>query len=113
MGHSSEAYISNKHLPNFVLTEALQPPLAPAVPKIVEAHGDSREDPYYWLRDDQRNSKKVLEHLSAENAYTKAVLGDTVSLQDTLYKEMRGRIQEADESVPVRCECFSVVSLMG
>lgn len=30
------------------------------------------------------------------------MLADTEGLQETLYKEMRGRIQEADQSAPVR-----------
>lgn len=83
-------------------TETLQPPLPIKIAKTIETHGDSRDDPYYWLRDDERKSKQVLEHLSAENTYTKAVLGDTETLQEALYKEMRERIQEADQSVPVR-----------
>lgn len=40
--------------------------------------------------------------LQAEAAYTKAVLADTEELQEQLYREMRGRIQEADQSAPVR-----------
>jgi oligopeptidase B len=54
------------------------------------------------LRDDDRKSKQVISYLTKENEYTKAVLADTVGLQEDLYKEMRSRIQEADESVPVR-----------
>ena len=54
------------------------------------------------LRDDDRKAKPVLTYLADENAYTRAVLADTEALQDTLYTEMRGRIQEADQSVPVR-----------
>lgn len=40
--------------------------------------------------------------LQAETAYTKSVLRDTEGLQEQLYKEMRGRIQEADQGVPQR-----------
>ena len=40
--------------------------------------------------------------LQAETAYTKSVLRDTEDLQEQLYKEMRGRIQEADQGVPQR-----------
>lgn len=39
----------------------------------------------------------------AEAAYCKAVLADTEELQEGLYREMRGRIQEADQSAPLRC----------
>jgi oligopeptidase B len=40
--------------------------------------------------------------LQAEAAYAKAVLADTEGLQEQLYREMRGRIQEADQSAPLR-----------
>ncbi len=35
-----------------------------------------------------------------ENAYLDAVMSETTALQDKLFAEMRGRIKEADESVP-------------
>ena len=37
-----------------------------------------------------------------ETQYARAVLADTEGLQDKLYKEMRGRIQEEDQSTPQR-----------
>lgn len=40
----------------------------------------------------------------AETAYTRACLADTEELQKKLYAEMRGAIQEADQTAPVRCE---------
>jgi oligopeptidase B len=80
----------------------LQPPTAPQEPYSLTAHGDTRVDEYYWLRDDDRKSRRVLAHLAAENAYTAAALADTEALQEDLYKEMRRRIQEADVSVAVR-----------
>ena len=54
------------------------------------------------LRDDTRTNRGVLDYLEAENAYTDAVLKDTEGLQELLYKEMRGRIQEADWQVARR-----------
>ena len=38
----------------------------------------------------------------AENAYTDTVAAPTQALQETLYQEMKGRIQETDLSVPYR-----------
>lgn len=70
-------------------------------PHCVTEHGDSRYDPFYWLRCDSRDDPEVLAYIKAENAYCKEVLADTEGLQKTLYKEMRGRIQEADTSCPV------------
>lgn len=80
----------------------LAAPLAARRPRELTTHGDTRVDDFYWLRDDDRKDPAVLAHLEAENAYTKAVLADTEALQETLYKEMRGRIQEADRSAPQR-----------
>ncbi|KAI3426332.1 hypothetical protein D9Q98_008705 [Chlorella vulgaris] len=86
--------------------ELLEAPLAARRPKQLEAHGDVREDSYYWLRDDDRADPDVLAHLEAEAAYAKAVLADTEGLQEQLYREMRGRIQEADQSAPLRYQQF-------
>lgn len=41
-------------------------------------------------------------NLQAETDYCYNVLEDTEQLQEQLYREMRGRIQEADQSAPVR-----------
>ena len=40
--------------------------------------------------------------MQAEAVYAKQVLADTETLQEDLYKELRGRIQEADQTVPLR-----------
>ena len=40
--------------------------------------------------------------LQGEAAYAKQALADTDKLQEDLYKELRGRIQEADQTVPLR-----------
>jgi oligopeptidase B len=62
------------------------------------AHGETRIDPFYWMRD--RESDEVLQHLRNENAYTEEKMKDTEDLQEKLFAEMKGRIKEDDESVP-------------
>lgn len=42
--------------------------------------------------------------MKAETEYCHNVLENTEHLQEQLYREMRGRIQEADQSAPVRSE---------
>ena len=79
---------------------ALQPPYAPRRETILTRHGDSRSDPYYWLRDDSRQDAEVLAYLQAENEYTKAQMAVTASLQRQLYQEMRARQQPDDSSLP-------------
>ena len=75
------------------------PPVADVHAVIHEKHGDVRVDHYHWLR--ERDNPAVIEYLEAENTYTKAVLAHTEELQGDLFAEMKSRIQETDESVPV------------
>ena len=76
------------------------PPVAPPRPVELTAHGDTRVDPWFWLRD--RDDQAVLDHLAAENVYATAALGHTQPFQDALFEEIRNRIQETDVSAPVR-----------
>ncbi|MEO7912926.1 MAG: S9 family peptidase [Roseiflexaceae bacterium] len=82
------------------MSSTLQPPVAQRIPRTVTMHGDTRDDPYYWLRD--RANPEVIAYLSAENAYLEQSLQHTQPLQQQLYAEMRGRIKEIDASVPVQ-----------
>lgn len=84
----------------------LHAPRPPRHPTLLEHHGHSRTDHYYWLRDDDRANSHVIAHLEAENAYTRSVLSDTEELQQKLYKELRGRIKEADQSAPQQYRGF-------
>jgi oligopeptidase B len=76
-----------------------QPPVAAQRPTVLEAHGECRVDPYYWLREKQ--DPEVIAYLEAENAYTESVMGEAAALQAKLYEEILGRIQETDYSAPV------------
>src|ERR1700694_1581874 len=77
---------------------APRPPVAPRRPKLLVAHGDRRVDPYYWLR--EKDNPEVLAYLEAENSYADAVMEPTDDLQETLYREILGRVQETDTSAP-------------
>jgi oligopeptidase B len=76
------------------------PPVAPKHPKAIEQHGETRVDDYAWLR--AKDSPEVLAYLHAENAYTEAFMRPTEALQSALYSEIVGRIQQTDETPPVR-----------
>jgi oligopeptidase B len=76
------------------------PPVAKKVPHVREMHGDRFDDAYFWLR--EKSNPEVVKYLEAENGYTEAAMKPFAPLQETLYKEMLGRIKETDLSVPVR-----------
>ncbi len=79
---------------------AFGPPVAPKHPQVSELHGDKRRDDYAWLR--KKGTPEVTRYLQAENAYTATVMRPTEALQQKLYAEMLGRIQETDLTVPTR-----------
>ena len=76
------------------------PPVTRKVSKVDVVHGDKRQDEYFWLR--RKEDPQVRAHLDAENAYADAVMKPTESLQQALYAEVLGRIQESDLTVPFR-----------
>lgn len=80
------------------------PPIAPCRPHEIVTHGHTRVDDYYWLR--EKEDQHVIAYLEAENAYTATMLRETEALQQTLYHEMVGRIQETDQTVPVRIDDY-------
>lgn len=85
------------------------PPVAQKKDSLLTVHGDTRVDPYFWMRltDAQKTAEQpdeqtstVLDYLSAENEYKEAMMADTKALQEKLYNEMVGRIKQTDESLP-------------
>jgi len=78
----------------------LTPPVAAVRPHRFDEHGTVRIDNYYWLKD--RKDPEVIRYLEDENAYTKAVMAHTEPLQERLYEELKGRVQQNDQSVPFR-----------
>ena len=81
----------------------IQPPVAAKKPHSVTHHGVTITDDYAWLRDPgypEVTDREILAHLEAENAWFEARMAPRKGLVDRLFKEMRGRIKEADKSVP-------------
>ena len=80
------------------------PPVAEKKEHIRDIHGDKVNDNYYWMYDffgKGPDSTKAVDYLKAENAYLEEVMSPTKKLQEDLFTEMKARIKEKDESVPV------------
>ncbi len=77
-----------------------KPPAAEKIRTELSAHGQTRVDNYYWLR--ERDNPRVIAYLQEENDYLSAVMKPTEGLQETLYNEIVGRIKQTDMSVPYR-----------
>ncbi len=90
-------------------TKRVSAPRADVRTKTTHVHNVTLQDDYDWLRapnwkevlrDPQALPVDIRRHLEAENAYSKALMAPTRTLQRELVKEMRGRLKEDDSSVP-------------
>jgi len=86
-----------------------QPPIAEQRPHSLTAHGVTRQDPWYWLRDE--NWREVMRdpavlnadiraYLEAENAYADSRLADVSDLRKHLFEELKGRLKQDDSTPP-------------
>lgn len=81
-----------------------KPPIAEKQDHVREIHGDKVNDPYYWMNDyfkKGKDSTKVVNYLTAENTYWQTMMKDTEPFREQLFQEMKARVKEKDESVPV------------
>ena len=86
-------------------------PVAKKIKKACEAHGETWQDDYHWLRadnwqeamrDPSQLPAPIAGYLNAENDYFHSSMKETVELQKKLVAEMRGRMLEHDISLPDR-----------
>ncbi len=84
-----------------MLNTKVNAPVAKKVPYEMSAHGVTRRDNYYWMRDDSRTDKEILAHLEEENSYLETVLAPLKETREALYEELVSRIEKDDSTVPV------------
>jgi oligopeptidase B len=95
---------TNMKLTAYQWPDSIAAPVCEKKPAALIAHGDTRIDNYFWLNDYFKkgpDSTKVVEYLTAENKYYDTMMSGTKLLQEKLYNEMKARIKEKDETVPV------------
>lgn len=84
--------------------ENIVAPKAYVKPHTRVIHGDTVVDNYYWMYDffgKGPDSTNVVNYLKAENTYLDTMMIGTKEFQKNLFTEMKSRIKEKDESVPV------------
>jgi len=82
------------------LKKDITPPVAQKIAKELQAHKSVRVDDYYWMND--KKNPEVISYLEEENDYNQKVTLNTKDFQEKLFKEMKSRIKEDDESVPYK-----------
>ncbi|HEX6914537.1 MAG TPA: hypothetical protein VF145_04825, partial [Chitinophagaceae bacterium] len=83
---------------------AVKPPVAEIKPHVRDLHGEKVTDNYYWMYDyfgKGPDSTRVVEYLRAENEYLDTMMSGLKEFRENLFLEMKARIKEKDETVPV------------
>jgi oligopeptidase B len=92
-------------------TLLLEAPVAKVIESKLQKHGDTRIDNYYWMKlsdaqkeakEQDQQTKDVLDYLKAENDYLDTVMSHTKDFQASLYTEIVSRIKQTDMSVPYK-----------
>lgn len=83
-------------------------PKAKKISKILEKHGDIRQDDYYWLNNPE--DAEVIDYLKAENAYYDKMTDHTKKFKEDLFEEMKARIKEDDQSVPYKLNGYYYIT---
>lgn len=78
----------------------IKPPVASINEHQIEFNDTILKDNYFWLRD--KENPEVIAYLEAENEYTRKIMADTEPLQDTIFTEIKTRIKEEDQTVPIQ-----------
>ncbi|MCM2281306.1 MAG: S9 family peptidase [Bdellovibrionaceae bacterium] len=81
-----------------------QPPRAKKIPYEILAHGEARVDDWFWLR--HKENPEVTRILNEENAYLEDVLQPHQSARESLFQELKGRLKEDDQGVPVKIDDY-------
>lgn len=77
-----------------------QPPIAPRKAHTWDRPTGAVDDPWAWLAD--REDPDTLAYLVAENEYTEAWMAPHAELTAAVFGEIKARVQETDQTVPVR-----------
>ena len=73
-----------------------KPPFPKKIKKKLLAHGDERIDNYYWLRDDTRQSDKILNYLKKENEYSNYYLKKNKKYSDQIFQNYKDALPDKE-----------------
>ncbi len=83
----------------------MPPPIAEKRPHSRIWHGETLEDPLFWLKDPGYpviSDPDILAYVEAENRWFETEMAPLQPLRDRIFAELQGRVQPDEQSVPVR-----------
>ena len=78
--------------------KSISPPSAKKIPSKLIKFESVRVDNYFWLNN--RDNPEVIDYLEKENDYYEKMTSHTKSFQQKIFKEIKDKIKEDEESVP-------------
>ncbi len=99
-----------------MVNDDIQPPIAKKDQSISKNFNDEKIDFYSWLRDENYpkiNNNEILDYLKFENNYSKYELSRYSDLIDKIYNEVKDRINEEDETVPIKIDDYYYYSYIS
>ena len=91
----------------------ISPPKPKKKKKILKIHGDERIDNYYWLRDDSRKNKEILNYLKEENKYSKHWFKSSGININNIFSEYKKRLPKLEESYPSEIDGYKYFSTIS
>ena len=93
----------------------MQPPKLEKREKKHKFHNHEIEDDYNYLEENWQEviknpkllKKEISDYIAAENNYADNYLKDTHKIQEILFKEIRGRIKEDEQTVEMKSSRYS------
>jgi oligopeptidase B len=86
-------------------------PTPKKIPYELTAHGNTRIDNYYWLRDDTRSKPEVIEYLKEENSYADAWFKARRSYKNEIVDELMAKLPNTEISFPYQNGAFKYFSI--
>lgn len=93
-----------------IFKSSTTPPKAEKQPRTIEQLGHSRVDDYAWMKDENWQTvmrdpstlkSSIRAHLEAENSYTEALLAPYETLKDSIFEELKARLEPEAASTPL------------
>ena len=88
----------------------LKPPYPQKKRKSLVTHNDERIDWYFWLRDDQRKNKDVLNYLKKENAYSEKWYEENNVNSKKIFQSYKKSIPNYEESYKTQLDGYQYYS---
>ena len=85
-------------------------PFPKKTPKLLKIHGDERVDNYYWLRDDSRKNKEVLNYLKKENKYSEEWFKKCKNDHKKIFQYYKDSIPNFEEGFKINLDGYKYYS---